>query len=261
MQALILAAGMGARLGAFTEGAAKCMVRLNGRTLIERLLDDLATLDLSRVVLVVGHGGAGLRAALGDAYRGLPIVYVENPAYRTTNNSYSLALAVPQLCADDTLLLESDLVLDPTILRRCAAASHPAAAVLAPLAPWMQGTLALLDAEGFISRFVPWAERAPAHAAYYKTVNVYRLSRTFSAGCLAPALHAHLAAAGPHDYYEVVFGALTAHAQARMRAVLVDDCPWYEIDTPADLRAAEALFAEHPDEPSIAPPRSPSGRP
>lgn len=53
MQAIILAAGMGKRLGALTKDNTKCMIKVNGVTLIDRLLIQLSSLQLSRVVIVV----------------------------------------------------------------------------------------------------------------------------------------------------------------------------------------------------------------
>lgn len=242
MQALILAAGMGSRLGALTAESTKCMVRLHGRRLIERLFDGLAGLGLRRAVLVVGHGAAELRATIGDCYGGLPIVYVYNEAYRSTNNIYSLALAAPELCADDSLLIESDLALDPAIIRACAG-DGPTVAAVARYQPWMDGTVTTIDAAGYISRFLPKGAYDPAATGYYKTVNLYRLGQAFCADLLAPALRAHIEQAGPQVYYEEVLGRLVAQGRARIRALIVDGLPWYEIDTAADLQAAEALFA------------------
>lgn len=54
MQGLILAAGMGRRLGELTKNNPKCMVKVNGVTLVERMLRQLEALHLSRVVIVVG---------------------------------------------------------------------------------------------------------------------------------------------------------------------------------------------------------------
>ena len=57
MQAIILAAGMGRRLGELTRNNTKCMVRVNGVALIDRLLNQLVPLNLRRVVIVVGYEG------------------------------------------------------------------------------------------------------------------------------------------------------------------------------------------------------------
>lgn len=57
MQAIILA-GMGKRLKTLTENDAKCMVKVNGVTLIERMLRQLDAVHLSRIVMVIGYQGA-----------------------------------------------------------------------------------------------------------------------------------------------------------------------------------------------------------
>ena len=61
MQAIILAAGMGKRLKELTENTAKCMVKVNGVTLIKRMLAQLDRLSLSRIVIVVGYKSEALR--------------------------------------------------------------------------------------------------------------------------------------------------------------------------------------------------------
>ena len=61
MQAIILAAGMGRRLGEKTRDNTKCMVEVNGVRLIDRLLRQLSVLDLQRVIIVVGYKGKELK--------------------------------------------------------------------------------------------------------------------------------------------------------------------------------------------------------
>ena len=92
MQAIILAAGMGKRLGALTQHNTKCMITVNGITLIDRMLSQLSLLDLSRVIIVVGYEREKLITFIGNKYPSLNITYIENPIYDKTNNIYSLAL-------------------------------------------------------------------------------------------------------------------------------------------------------------------------
>ena len=61
MQAIILAAGMGKRLKELTRDVTKCMVKVNGVTLIERTLSQLDELSLSRIVIVAGFGRQKLK--------------------------------------------------------------------------------------------------------------------------------------------------------------------------------------------------------
>lgn len=108
MQAIILAAGMGKRLGDLIRNNTKCMIKVNNVTLIDRLLTQLSKLDIKRAVIVIGYEGQKLKEYIGSSYKSLPIEYVENPIYDKTNNIYSLSLAKEQLQQDDTLLIESD---------------------------------------------------------------------------------------------------------------------------------------------------------
>lgn len=89
------------------------MVEVNGVTLIDRMLIQLSKLSLNRVVVVVGYEGKKLIDYIGTRYDAqMNIEYVENPIYDKTNNIYSLALAKEYLKGDDTLLIESDLIVD-----------------------------------------------------------------------------------------------------------------------------------------------------
>ena len=93
MQAIILAAGMGRRLGELTKENTKCMVEVNGVRLIDRLLGQLSKLNLGRVIIVIGYQGQKLKDYIGQRYDGLlTIEYAENPIYDKTNNIYSLSL-------------------------------------------------------------------------------------------------------------------------------------------------------------------------
>ena len=116
MQAIILAAGMGKRLQELTRSNTKCMVRVNGVTLIDRMLHQIERLGLSRIVIVVGYEGQKLMDYVGTLGIRTPIEFILNPIYDRTNNIYSLALAKDWLRREDTLLFESDLIFEDAVL-------------------------------------------------------------------------------------------------------------------------------------------------
>ncbi|EKC58559.1 Nucleotidyl transferase [human gut metagenome] len=97
MQAIILAAGMGKRLGDLTKDNTKCMIKVNGTYLIDRLLSQLDSLNLERIILVIGYQGEKLRTHIEKQSRNTPIEYIYNPVYNKTNNIYSLYLAKEEL--------------------------------------------------------------------------------------------------------------------------------------------------------------------
>ena len=155
MQAIILAAGMGKRLKKLTKNNTNCMVRVNGTTLIERMLEQLDDLGLERIVLVVGYKGKVLREFVAALSVQTPIEFVENPIYDQTNNIYSLYLARKFLRQSDTLLLESDLIFFFFLLREMLEDRRPSLALVDKYAGWMDGTVVTLGEQDQILDFIP----------------------------------------------------------------------------------------------------------
>ena len=249
MQAIILAAGMGKRLGEYTKNNTKCMVPVNGVRLIDRMLTQLSTLNLNRVVIVVGYEGAKLIEHIGDRYDDkLKIEYVHNPIYDKTNNIYSLALAKQQMEEDDTLLLESDLIFDDEMLDLIINNPSPNLALVAKYETWMDGTMVRIDEENNIINFVTKdAFRYEDVDKYYKTVNIYKFSKEFSKTKYVPFLEAYSRAVGNNEYYENVLRIITFLNNKDLKALPINDEKWYEIDDKQDLDIAECLFAEEED--------------
>lgn len=245
MQAVILAAGMGKRLKELTKDNTKCMVQVNGVALIDRLLTQLSRLDLTRVIIVVGYMGENLVEHIGDRYAGrLNIEYVENPIYDKTNNIYSLALTKDKLLEDDTLLIESDLILDDRMFSLIMENPHPNIALVAKYQTWMDGTMVRIDDEHNVVNFVPKkAFKYSDVEFYYKTVNLYKFSKDFLQHKYVPFLDAYCAALGNNEYYEQVLRVICMLDNSDLKALPISNERWYEIDDIQDLDIAEALFA------------------
>ncbi|MCR6032585.1 aminotransferase class I/II-fold pyridoxal phosphate-dependent enzyme [Nocardioides sp. zg-579] len=244
VQALILAAGVGRRLGRLTRDRTKCMVEVHGRTLLERSLDALVDNGIERVVIVVGHRGQGVRDAIGSAYRGVPVTYVENADHATTNNIHSLYLAAGELAADDTLLLESDLIFEPRIIERLLAHPAPDVAAVAAYRSWMDGTMVTLGRDEVIEAFVPkHLVDGSAMGQYFKTVNIYKLSQEFIKNRYLPFLEAYVRSVGPNDYYEQVLRVIAGLDHHGLVGMPLEGEAWYEIDDVQDHQIAETLFA------------------
>ena len=248
MQAIILAAGMGRRLGEYTQNNTKCMVPVNGVKLIDRMMGQLNKLNLKRVVVVVGYEGQKLMDYLGTDWNGLKIEYVNNPIYDKTNNIYSLALAKKQLQEDDTLLLESDLIFDDEMLELLATNIDPNLALVAKYESWMDGTMVRLDEENNVVNFIPKAAFKYSDIKYYyKTVNIYKFSKEFSTEKYVPFLEAYSKAVGNNEYYENVLRIISFLNSHDLKALPITNEKWYEIDDKQDLDIAEALFADDKD--------------
>lgn len=249
MQAIILAAGMGRRLGDYTKDNTKCMVPVNGVRLIDRLLGQLAKQKLQRVVIVVGYKGKELREYIDNRYDGqLNIEFAENPVYDKTNNIYSLAIVKDKLQEDDTLLIESDLIFSDNIIPMIVGNTNPNLALVAKYETWMDGTMVRLDDDNNIVNFISKdAFDYNDVDSYYKTVNIYKLSKQFSQHKYVPFLDAYTKAVGNNEYYENVLRIISLLNSHDMKALPIGNEKWYEIDDKQDLDIAEALFADEKD--------------
>ena len=165
------------------------MVKVNETSIIERALRILDRKGLSKIVLVVGYKGKKLIEFVEQLGIHTPLVYVWNYDYEKTNNIYSLSLAKEYLCREDTLLLESDLVFEESIIDMLLEDKRTSLALVDKFESWMDGSCMVIDEADRILDFIPgkyfdFREKEN----YYKTVNIYKLSRQFSKNIYVPFL-------------------------------------------------------------------------
>ncbi|MBI9099666.1 MAG: NTP transferase domain-containing protein, partial [Spirochaetaceae bacterium] len=244
MQAMILAAGMGKRLKELTNNNTKCMVEVNGETLIKRMLSQLDQLDLSKIIMVVGYKAEPLLQYISTLSIKTKIEYVENEIFNKTNNIYSLFLARHYLLEEDTLLLESDLIFESSILKKIVDDPYPSLALVAKYESWMDGTVVTLDGNNITSFLDKKSFKFSETSDYYKTVNIYKFSKEFSASHYVPFLEAYSKALGDNEYYEQVLKVISLLDKPEIKAVRLENEDWYEIDDLQDLDIAESIFAQ-----------------
>ena len=244
MQALMLAAGMGKRLGNYTKNATKCMVPVNGKTLIEYAIESLIYAGIKKFTMVVGYKKDVLKNFLKGKYPQIQIDFIDNDVYDSTNNIYSLYLARDVLSSDDTILLESDLIFDKEIIREIVSSPEKNLAVVSHFENWMDGTVTVLNEEKAIKRIVSKSDFDWNKIdSYYKTVNIYKFSKEFSKNIYMPFLGAYQTAYSKNEYYETVLKVISYLNGDILKAHLVDGSRWYEIDDPADLKIASTRFS------------------
>ena len=116
MQAVILAAGMGSRLGTLTEKIPKALIDVGGKPLIAHSIEILRDSGVRRFVIVTGYRAYKIRSYLDEHYDDIEVEYVHNHRYETTNNIYSLYLAAKHM-SGSYYILNSDIIFHPGIFR------------------------------------------------------------------------------------------------------------------------------------------------
>lgn len=244
MQLLILAAGMGRRLDPLTGSTPKCLIEVNGTPIIINALNILTQYPLDRIVIVIGHLAEQVKHTLGLQYNGVPIEYVLNPTYDSTNNIYSLWLARDYLCKD-TILMEGDVYFQPAVVAPLLSHQVENLALVDSFKAHMDGTVVEINDRGEIDNMIPGAEQSDEfdYADKHKTVNIYSFQGEYLAQVFLPALTAYIEKHGKDIYYELVIGALIKSGNTVIGAMPVNQAEWIEIDDFVDLERAEFLFS------------------
>ena len=242
--ALLLAAGLGSRLAPLTDSVPKCLVSMSGVPILERLVRALDGQGFERLVIVTGYKAETIRDYLGEGFGGIAVEYIVSPLFETTNNIYSLWLA-RRLIDEPFLLVESDVVFDEHLLTPLV---QPDRIAISRQLPWMSGTTVTLDGAGNVDAFYPPPPgvygRHCTDAGHFMAVNICSLSRDVW-GDVGERLDSHVAADQTGLFYETVFEEMAAEGSMAPAAVIFPAERWYEIDTLADLDAAELVFPRH----------------
>ena len=109
------------------DGAAvkpKCLVDVGGSTLLHRQIETLRSLNVTKIVVVVGFGQTGIREECDDE-----IDFVENAKFAETSSLYSLWLAREHL-TDGFVVLNSDVLFHPQMLADLLESNHPDALLI-----------------------------------------------------------------------------------------------------------------------------------
>lgn len=246
MQALMLAAGMGKRLGKFTNNNTKCMVEVAGKKLIDRAIEAVIEAEIKKMIIVVGYKGKALIDYIKGNYKdcGIDFIFINNEDYAVSNNIYSFYLAREYVINEDTLLMESDLIYDKSLLKKMVLCKQKNVAAVAKYKSWMDGTVVTCDRQGYITQFIDKSDmNYELLNEYYKTVNVYKLSKEFCKNVYMPFLEAYMSAYGLNSYYETPLKVVAHLARTRLFAYELGEMPWYEIDDAQDLDIANVMFS------------------
>lgn len=243
MIAVILAAGMGKRLGELTAETPKCMIEVGGETIIDRLLNSLIKNGLQQIYVVTGFMHKKLAEHIASKFDMNKISFIHNKRYKSTNNIYSLSLIKKYIKDKDVMIFESDVVLQASIIKKLKEHAYPNLAILASHKFWMNGTMVKIDTEDNIYKILSYKEyNIDESEEYYKTVNAYKFSNDFIKNRYFPFLKAYIQVSGTNNFYEQVLNILSLIDKTELKGLVLGNESWYEIDDLEDLNNANVLF-------------------
>lgn len=246
MYGVILAAGMARRLRPLTDTKPKCLLKVGGRTLLERTVDAMLQADISEFVVVTGYR-AGQICDFLDAY--LPTVtleastvapkvtYLHNAGYEHNNNIYSLWMACRVVGGREFLLMDSDILCDPAAVVRIA--SEPGSALAVNRHELGDEEMKVcVDVAGHITEI---SKTCRPDEAIGESVGIEKISAAYSAA-LSQELNQMIEREGLIDiFYERAFERLIPQGHTFR---VVDTTSYFscELDTPEDFELAGQLM-------------------
>lgn len=232
MKAIILAAGVGKRLWPVTQHRPKCLIELNGRTLLDRSFEALARAGVRQSVLVVGYKQDMVREAAGVGLHGVGIRYLVNEGYQRGSIS-SLWTARVEL-NDDVVIMDADVLFHPDILRRLVQSPHPNALCLDETVV-QRGEECMAVIRG--QRVVALTKQVPASYDFAgEGVGFLKVCRR-DLDHLIASLDTHVRAGAWSMEYEDALLEFFEHAPVGYEKI--GGLPWIEIDFPEDVTRAE----------------------
>lgn len=245
MQSIILAAGLGSRLGELTKECTKCMVKINGITLIERMLRQLDRYGMDRIIIVTGYKGDILKDYVQNLGINTPVVFADNSDYRHTNNIYSLWLTREFLEEMDSLVLESDMIFEDRVIEKMLAVDNGCGTFVARPRPWMDGSIVKLDKDNNIVYFVDEEEVKRIDPSYYhKIVSIYKFKKRYVSEKYMTYLNEYVKKNKDNNLYESLLKVIDLDVEKKIPAEILDEEQWYEINDIQDMDIAESMFAD-----------------
>ncbi|MBP5976943.1 phosphocholine cytidylyltransferase family protein [Brasilonema sp. CT11] len=238
MKAIILAAGVGRRLGEQGQVQPKCLLRFNGKSLLQRHLEYLRDYQITEVVIAVGYQAQMIEEEIKALRAENKVKTVYNLNY-TKGSVISLWTLSEHLAADDdVLLMDADVLCDRRIIERLMKTNIPNCFLLdrdfepgeEPVKLCVQDTT-----------LVEFCKQIPADLSYDfagESVGFFRFDSAL-ARRLASRTEYYVAAGLHQEPYEEAIRDLLLETPSAFGYEDITGLPWIEIDFPEDIKRAQ----------------------
>ena len=118
MKALILNSGIARRLKPLTDNLPKCLLEINGKSILQRQIELLLSVGIKKFIITTGPLQDKIINHVKEKFPELDVLYPNNPKFESTNYIYSMWLARSEINDDDILLLHGDLVFEKSVVQK-----------------------------------------------------------------------------------------------------------------------------------------------
>lgn len=242
MKAIILAAGIASRLRPLTNDRPKCLLKIGNRSLLERTIDALLENNIREIVIVTGYLHEMLKSFVQTRYPSLSVKFIRNELYATTNNIYSLWLALPEVQQEkEIILLDSDILFDPLMIKILRDASHANCLALDSHKLGEEEIKVIVNGKNQITEL---SKTCSIEKAIGESIGIEKISHAYLLALHEELEHMILHEKLDNVFYELAFERLIARGQYFYP---VDTSAYFsmELDTPEDFHDAINRIPKH----------------
>lgn len=241
-QAVILAAGIGRRLGTGPTGQPKILLPFGGATLLARHLAILHRAGIGRVTVVVGYAAEAIRSALAAHPPGPAVELIHNPDFAEGSVVSLWAARAVLRAGEPIILMDGDVLYDHRLMARLLGSARPDSLLLdRDIEPGDEPVKLCIRA----GRIVDFRKRpTEAHDFHGESVGFFRFTAQTAAELADRAEAYVLSGRRTTEYEEPIRDMLMESTPDRFGFEDVTGLPWTEIDFPEDVAKAAGLLPE-----------------
>ena len=171
MKALILAAGFGSRLAPITNDIPKCMVEVNGKSILSKQIDNLHENGITDITVISGYKSEVLEKYVHTLYPDVKIIISVD--YANTNNMYSAYLAKDEMKDKEFLMMNADVFFDSSVITELLNFNYDNA-IVTDIGTYYDESMKVIEKEG---RLVEISKKITEEDALGASIDVYKFSK------------------------------------------------------------------------------------
>ena len=251
MQALILADREIIGLTGLGNSNEPWMVEIDGVPIIERMLTQLDNSVVSRIILITRDNKESLIEFTKRLNLKTELVFLENKFYKESKSIYSIFLGREYLSMDDTVILNSQLVLEDNLLESILETDGECVVSVDIYKNWMTGKPVFVDGNARVLSVGQEPQMASTlQLNSYRMVGICKFDMNFTKKYFVPVLETIIDVQGDSLEYSEPLNVIAMSNDTRIKALRVSNAVWREINNTEDINQATILFSK--DKKSVA---------
>lgn len=233
MKAVVLAAGQGTRIRSVHGEHPKCLIEVDGSTILDHQLEALSMAGINDIAIVVGYEKKQIISYLrSKSLINQRIHFIENPAFAITNNIYSLWLALDWLRGDSFVVLNADVIFDSEILQSALRLYAPISMIVDPL--WRDETMKVIIEEDRVTKMSKKISREEFNGTY---IGITVFSKSIQ-NQFFREMRNLISSGRVNEFFNIAVQQL-ANKGIFVGLTSTEGLAWAEIDDPVDLSFAQ----------------------